>query len=139
MIILACLALGVYLEKPVFLGDAFRVAVLTIWSELYYLDNFTCIAGMDLSRFQARSLPLVWMSVFAFLDYPASMSINTTSLHYQLFGYLIGKVYGYLAWKNDWISNDWKERRYGNLHEFIPPAEMFIYLVIALLRGGSFM
>ena len=52
---------AVHLEKAVFLGDALRVAVITVWADFYYLDSFTCVAGMDLARFRATSLPLVWI------------------------------------------------------------------------------
>lgn len=135
--IATCL-LALFIGTPVFLGDAFRVAVITTWADIYYLDSFTCVAGMDLSRFKATSLPFVWIGVFAWLDYPFSFSVHT-SLHFQLFGLVLGKIYGFLANRNKWIPVEWQERRQGDLHEFILPVEMFIYLVFALLRGGSFL
>ena len=52
---------AVQLDQAVFLGDALRVAVITVWADLYYLDTFTCVAGMDLSRFRATSFPLIWI------------------------------------------------------------------------------
>ena len=52
---------AVKLDQAVFLGDALRVAVITVWADLYYLDTFTCVAGMDLSRFRATSFPLIWI------------------------------------------------------------------------------
>merc|ERR1712048_347752 len=132
----ATVALAIYIGKPLFLGDSLRMAVITVWAELYYLDNFSCLAGMDLSRFKASSLPYVWVAVFSFLDYPFSFSVHT-ALHFQLFGIFMGQIYVYLARRNGWIPSYWLERRQGDLHEFIPPAEMFIYLVLALLKGGS--
>ena len=79
-----------------------------------------------------------YKGLFTFLDYPISLT-HMTSLHFQLFGFLIGKVYSALSWKLQWVPEDWKNRQWGDLHEFIPPAEMFLYLVLAILRGGSFM
>ena len=128
----------IYLGTPQFLGDALRVAVITAWAELNYLDTFSCVAGMDLSRFTATSLPYVWIAVFAFIDYPISLSAYT-SVHFQLFGFVIAKVYALMARKSNWIPDEWNHRQHGELREFVPPVEMFVYLVIAVLRGGSFM
>jgi len=148
-IILASLGFAVCMDIPVFLGDAFRVAIITIWSELYYLDTISYFGGTDLFRSKAQHLPIVWMVVFAFLDFPFSVrNVNTSSLPCQIFGYVIGKVYGYIAWRCNWVPTDWKERRRGDLHEFISSHEVFVYGVIAIfvayvnanelarLRGG---
>ena len=98
---LATCLLAIILDKPLFLGDVLRVAILTMWSDIYYLDTFSCVGGMDLSRFRAKFLPIVWISVFAFLDYPISMTTHT-SVHFQLFGFFLGKMYGVLVRvKND--------------------------------------
>lgn len=129
---------AVKLDQAVFLGDALRVAVITVWADLYYLDTFTCVAGMDLSRFRATSFPLIWIGLFTFLDYPISLT-QMSNLHFQLFGFLIGKIYGALAWKLNWVPDYWKNRQWGELNELIPPGEMFCYLILALLRGGSFL
>ena len=76
--------------------------------------------------------------IFTFLDYPISLT-QMSNLHFQLFGFLIGKIYGALAWKLNWVPDYWKNRQWGELNELIPPGEMFCYLILALLRGGSFL
>ena len=95
-----------------FYGDVLRMAIITAWSQIYYqvfllhkkkrltgsYDKFCVVAGLNLTRFNATKLPLVWLAFFSFIDYPLSIAPISPVPH-MLFGIVVGYLYAFAAFR----------------------------------------
>ena len=71
-------------------------------------------------------------------DFPQSLGPNSL-IPSQLFGLFIGYAYVFITSKiTKTDPTGYEEQRYADKLEYIYPAEFFIYLVIAIVNGGSF-
>jgi len=119
-----------------FYGDVLRMAIITAWSQIYYQDKFSVVAGLNLTRFNARKLPLVWLAFFSFIDYPLSIAPISPVPH-MLFGIVVGYLYSLAAFRFGLVPEQLTRRREPIIHELIHPGEMFVYIVISVLQGGK--
>ena len=115
-----------------------------------FKDKFSVVAGLNLTRFNATKLPLVWLAFFSFIDFPLSIAPISPVPH-MLFGIVVGYLYSFAAFRFARIKKicenrcfrfglvpqELTRRREPIIHELIHPGEMFVYIVISVLQGGK--
>ena len=58
---------GLVVNKPMFIGDIIRLAVITVWSRAHRLDTMRNLAGLELNYWRATLLPYVYILLLGFL------------------------------------------------------------------------
>jgi len=125
-------------DKAVLLGPIMRSALTVVYAHSRRNDLFRNLAGVELNYWKITRLPLVDIAFLAFLDFPQSLGPNSL-IPSQLFGLFIGYAYVFITSKiTKTDPTGYEEQRYADKLEYIYPAEFFIYLVIAIVNGGSF-
>lgn len=128
---------ALFMNEVGFFGDCLRMSIMTAWSQFYYHDEISVIGGLDISRFKATKLPIVWLAFLSFIDYPITIS-PVSPLPHMIFGIVLGYLYSTLCFMFGMVPEDLTRRRKPIPYELIGPKEFFIYFIMSIVLGKMF-